>query len=189
MAYVSLWKLLQNTPDIERLVFEIVGESHLLGLQLPCDKPLSQLQLARTLLFRLKLVFDSHRFLLFQNLRTETLSRNWILRIIIFVLDICSSVERSQHNSLDYLLFRRNALETLLSAVSLLLLSQASLSFEEDDLLQAAFHRLKESWQCAEELSTTEQALLETMTSALARLEDCDSEHGLFRRPDKDSVS
>jgi hypothetical protein len=188
-AYISLWRLLQAETDFERLVFEIVGESQILGVRLPCDKPLSQLQLTRRLLFRLKLVFDCHRFLLLQRLAPATISRNSMLRIFLLALEICGSIHECQHNPLDYLLFRRNAMETLLSLVSVFLLCQSSLAIDEDDLLQGSIQKLRKSWRRVQDLSVMEQALLDVMTVALATLEDCDSDYGSAMRPDIDSVS
>jgi hypothetical protein len=188
-AYVPLWRLLQTEPDIERLIFEIVGESQVLGIRLPSDKSLPHLQLARRLLFRLKLVFDSHRSLLLLPPTTATIPKDWILRTILFIFDICSSVQQSQHNPLDYLVFRRSALETLLSAVSTFLLSQTSLSIDEDDLLQASIQKLGESWRHVQELSGMEQALLDVVAAALATLEDREFDYGSSIKPDTESVS
>ena len=112
-----------------------------------------------------------------------------MLRIFLLALEICGSVHESQHNPLDYLMFRRNAMETLLSVASVFLLSQSSLSIDEDDLLQGSVQKLGKKWRRVQDLSVMEQALLDVMTAALAELEDCDSDHGSAMRPDIDSVS
>jgi hypothetical protein len=191
--FSTTWKFLQAQAGAERLIYEIIGESQIVAIRLPSDPQLSQLQQCRRSLLRLKWVFDAHRISLLKPSAapTATIERTFLLRAILHIVQVSSSVRNFQEKNLDYPLFRRIALETLLAAVSVYVLSQPALSFDEDDLLRSQIEELLEDWQRTQELTELECALQGIIVSVIAAHQDGDLEGILHSqiRFENDSVS
>jgi hypothetical protein len=192
-SFATLWRTIQAKTNIDRFICEIIGDSQLLHVRLPSDPQTSQSQQARRLFLRLKWVFDSHRVLLLRPSATPTppIEKKLLLRTILHIIDIADSVQSSQEKNLDYLLFRRIVLETLLSAVGVFLISQSPLSFDEDDLLQSRFSQLVEGWRETQDLSKLEFILQEIILAAITAHQEADSEGSQFalrRSEENDTV-
>jgi hypothetical protein len=192
-AFSSTWKTLQAQASVERLIHEIIGESQIISIRLPSDPQLSQLQQCRRVLLRLKWVFDSYRVVLLRPSATPTatIERTFLLRVILHIIHTSCSIQDFQEKNLDYPLFRRIALETLLAAVSVYLLSQPPLSFDEDDLLRSRIEDLLEEWQKTQELSELECALQGIIVSVLTAQQEGDFEGNMHSqmRFENDMVS
>jgi len=192
-AFSSTWKSLQAEANIERLIHEVIGESKITSIRLPIDPQLSQLQQCRRALLRLKWVFDSYRINLLRPSAepTATVERTFLLRVILHIIHISCSVREFQVRNLDYALFRRIALETILAAVSVYLLSHPPLSFDEDDLLRSRIDELLDEWQKTQPLSDVECALQGIIVSILTSHQDGELDMNICgqMRFENDSVS
>jgi hypothetical protein len=181
-AFSTTWNTLQaQASNVEPLIHGIIGESQIVSIRLPSDPQLSQLQQCRRLLLRLKWVFDSYKVVLLRPSATptSTFERTSLFRVILYIIQVSSSIQDFQEKNLDYPLFRRIALETLLSAVSVYFLSHSPLSFDEDDLLRSRIAELLEKWQKAQELSELECALQGIIVSVLSAHQEGEMEGNL----------
>jgi hypothetical protein len=193
-SFVTLWRTIQAEINVDRFICAIIGDSQLLHVRLPSDPQTSQSQRARRLFLRLKWVFDSHRVLLLRPLAASTppIERSLLLRTILHIIIVADTVHGSREKTLDYLVFRRIVLETLLSAVGVYVISQSPLSFDEDDLLQSHLSQLVEGWRQAQDLSDVELILHRTILAAITAHQEDDSEDSQFAplsSVDHDTVS
>ncbi|KAF2463997.1 uncharacterized protein BDR25DRAFT_346915 [Lindgomyces ingoldianus] len=148
------------------LLFEVIGASEASLVRLPNDPPYSQLRHDRQVLLRLQWILDavcvSHPApTLFPT--APPIDGPTILRIILFILKICTSNKTVGGSSLDYTIFRFVALDALVAATRVLLLSKYNVSLEEEDLVMTQIQALVNAWDQKRSLSLTEKAFLEDM--------------------------
>lgn len=167
-TYAALWRNLQAETNVDQLIYEIIGQSQISSTRLPTEPQISQLQQTRKLLLRLKWVFDSQRVsLLRSSLQLAApIDRQFLLRVILHVMLLAGSDQPFEERNIDYLVFRRIALEALLSVVSLYLFSQSPFTFHEEDLFQSQLQQLVERWQQVQPLSETDSIIVDKIIPA-----------------------
>lgn len=160
-TYAALWRNLQAETNVDQLICEIIGQSQISSARLPTEPQVSHIQQTRKLLLRLKWILDSQRVSLLRSslVTAAPIERQFLLRVISHVMLLAGCNKTSQERNIDYLVFRRIALEALLSAVSLYLLSQSPFTLPEEDVFQSQLQQLVEGWKEVEPLSETDSII------------------------------
>jgi hypothetical protein len=149
---------------LKSLLFEVIGQSEILSINLPIDPPFSAIKHSRQLLLRLKWTLDAFNLSCFdpaQVLTIQSLEGSTTLRILLRILKLCSSESVHGTPPADYQVWRYIALDTMVTAMQVLLLTKYEVSPDEEDLVLSAIQQVVRIWGEARPLSASEGALLE----------------------------
>jgi hypothetical protein len=154
------WRWLLQYENIDDILFHIVGRAALFSNLLPSDPPSRQIHNTRRILLRIKWLLDTQRLAYNLSGRSHLrLKPVMLLRIVLHVLDLGSSEHSAKVDS-EYTVYRRITLETLLSALRLLMLFKTPMSLDEEDLVQSRLNHMLVIWKTVQPLSIVEESLL-----------------------------
>jgi hypothetical protein len=162
------WRWLLQCDSIDDVLFHITGRAALFSNVLPSDPPSRQIHNTRRILLRIKWLLDTQRLAYNLSGRSQLrLKMVMLLRIILHVLDFGSSEHPSAKVDSEYTIYRRVTLETLLSALRLLMLFKTPMTLDEEDLIQSRLNHMLVIWKNVQPLSIVEDSLLAQLVPEL----------------------
>jgi hypothetical protein len=155
------WRWLLQCDNIEDVLFHVAGRAAVFSNVLPSDPPTRQIHNTRRILLRIKWLLDTQRLAYNLSGRSQLrLKMAMLLRIILQILDFGSSEHPSAKVDPEYNIYRRITLETLISALRLLMLYKSPMTLDEEDLVQSRLNHMLVIWKNVQGLSIVEDSLL-----------------------------
>jgi hypothetical protein len=162
------WRWLLQCDSIDDVLFHITGRAAVFSNVLPSDPPARQIHNTRRILLRIKWLLDTQRLAYSLSGRSQLrLKMVMLLRIILHILDFGSSEHPSAKVDSEYTVYRRVTLETLLSALRLLMLFKTPMTLDEEDLIQSRLNHMLVIWKNVQPLSIVEDSLLAQLVPEL----------------------
>jgi hypothetical protein len=178
------WTSLLNCDTIDDFISETIGQLTLQACLLPSDPPLFHSQSERRALLRLKWIFDSQQFGLRATPLGKRLPRDTTLRILMYLISVGESSSAASTSSMDYSIFRRLLLDTILSAFRLFILVGSPTTMDEEDLVMSRISNMTQRWADVPEIQGVETALLSVLIQDSMDIHELDEES-----PTESSVS
>lgn len=164
------WRQLANPAlglDNVRLtsqLFRVFGTRTIDSVRLPSDPALSQTRRTRQFLLRLEWILEAFQpncIAITTTTSSPPLDGLTSLRVLLYVLKVCSLNELHPSSEADYGLWRHIALNAIITATRTFLLSKHPTNLEEEDLVSTALENLCNAWSDNNETSAVEKVLLQ----------------------------